>query len=139
MPFKPLLAAATPGGKWLAALLGDDPIVALKGAEADELLKAGSLVAPGVHRRRRRFSRHLPPGAARRPKRSPGRSLTCLQATDDPSLLVRPRAYWREKGQAATFLKRRFEQPQERLLAALGYAARLFPPIEQSLQAGRAV
>ncbi len=60
-----------------------------------------------------------------------------LQATDDPSLLVPAEAVWRERGPALAFLNHVFDQPQERLLMALGQAARLFPPIEASLVAAR--
>lgn len=60
-----------------------------------------------------------------------------LQATDDPSLLVPAEAVWRERGSALAFLNRVFDQPQERLLMALGLAASLFPPIEASLGAAR--
>ena len=44
---------------------------------------------------------------------------------------------WRERGSTLRFLKRRFDQPQERLLAGLGQAARLCPPIEASLSEPR--
>jgi SNF2 family DNA or RNA helicase len=57
-----------------------------------------------------------------------------LQATDDPSLLVSADQVWRQRGATARFVDRRFEQPQERLLAGLGRAARLFPPLERSLE-----
>lgn len=57
-----------------------------------------------------------------------------LQAVDDPSLLVPVEMVWKESGAALTFLHRRFENPQERLLADLGQACRLFPPLERSLQ-----
>ncbi len=60
-----------------------------------------------------------------------------LQASDDPSLLVPAGEVWRQRGATARFLNRRLEQPQERLLAGLGRAARLFPPIEASLRAAR--
>ena len=40
---------------------------------------------------------------------------------------------WRERGATFKYLDRRFEHPQERLLAGLGYAARVFPPLEASL------
>ena len=56
-----------------------------------------------------------------------------LQATDDPSLLVPAREVWRHRGSAAHFLNRRLDNPQERLLAGLGRASRLFVPIERSL------
>jgi superfamily II DNA or RNA helicase len=57
-----------------------------------------------------------------------------LQATDDPSLLVPAADVWCERGATARFLDRRLDHPQERLLAGLGRAARLFPPIEESLR-----
>ena len=57
-----------------------------------------------------------------------------LQATDDPSLLVPAAEAWRQRGATARFLNRRLDNPQERLLADLGRAARLFPPIEPSLR-----
>jgi SNF2 family DNA or RNA helicase len=60
-----------------------------------------------------------------------------LQATDDPSLLVPAEAVWRERGSTLKFLNRKFDAPQERLLAGLGQASRLYPPIETSLRAAR--
>ncbi|MDL5503598.1 MAG: SNF2 helicase-associated domain-containing protein, partial [Candidatus Methanoperedens sp.] len=38
-----------------------------------------------------------------------------------------------------SFLKRKFDHPQEKLLADLGKASRLFPPIEDSLNTARPV
>jgi len=60
-----------------------------------------------------------------------------LQARDDPSLLVPAGLVWRERGSTLRYLDRRFDNPQERLLAGLGQAARLFPPLEASLRAAR--
>ncbi len=60
-----------------------------------------------------------------------------LQASDDPSLLVPAEAAWRERGSTLKFLNRKFDQPQERLLAGLGYASRVFAPIEHSLRSAR--
>ncbi len=57
-----------------------------------------------------------------------------LQARDDPSLLVPAEAVWQARGGLLHQLGRRFDQPQEKLLAGLGYAARLFPPIGDSLK-----
>ena len=57
-----------------------------------------------------------------------------LQATDDPSLLVPAGDVWRRAGESARLLGRRFEYPQEALLAGLGHAARVYPPIAVSLQ-----
>ncbi|MBF8265808.1 MAG: rapA 2 [Dehalococcoidia bacterium] len=60
-----------------------------------------------------------------------------LQALDDRSLLIDAERVWKERSTVMTFLKRRFENPQERLLADLGRASRLYPPLENSLKAAR--
>jgi SNF2 family DNA or RNA helicase len=60
-----------------------------------------------------------------------------LQARDDPSLLVPAEMVWQIRGTVMKQLGRRFEQPQEKLLAGLGYAARLFPAITGSLKSVR--
>ena len=57
-----------------------------------------------------------------------------LQAHDDPSLLVPAQEVWRERGSTLSYLNHRFDQPQEKLLAGLGMAARLCPAIERSLK-----
>ncbi|MBV9712067.1 MAG: DEAD/DEAH box helicase, partial [Ktedonobacteraceae bacterium] len=57
-----------------------------------------------------------------------------LQANDDRSLLVPAENVWTERSSTLTFLKRKFENPQERLLTDLGKASRLFPVIEESLK-----
>ncbi len=57
-----------------------------------------------------------------------------LQAKDDRSLLVPAEQVWRERSSTLMFLKRKFENPQERLLGDLGKASRLFPAIEDSLK-----
>jgi hypothetical protein len=60
-----------------------------------------------------------------------------LQAGDDPSLLVPAGQVWRARGGTLSVLNRKFEGAQERLLAGLGLAARLFPPIMTSLRTAR--
>jgi len=60
-----------------------------------------------------------------------------LQANDDPSLLVPAEKVWRARGGTLRVLNRKFEGAQERLLAGLGLAARLFPPVVESLRAAR--
>ncbi|MCF6159483.1 MAG: DEAD/DEAH box helicase [wastewater metagenome] len=57
-----------------------------------------------------------------------------LQASDDPSLIVPARQVWQGTGKIAGFLHRKFDNPQERLLSALGRAAGIFAPIEESLE-----
>ncbi len=60
-----------------------------------------------------------------------------LQANDDPSLLVPAGQVWSERGSTLKFLNRKFDAPQERLLAGLGQASRIFAPIESSLRTAR--
>ncbi|MEX0659841.1 MAG: DEAD/DEAH box helicase [Egibacteraceae bacterium] len=60
----------------------------------------------------------------------------CLQATDDPSLIVPAAEVWQADA-TLRFLERSFEQPQERLLADLGRASRLYPELERALQVAR--
>jgi SNF2 family DNA or RNA helicase len=60
-----------------------------------------------------------------------------LQANDDRSLLVPADKVWQERSGTLTFLKRQFENPQERLLSDLGKATRVFPAIESSLRTAR--
>ena len=60
-----------------------------------------------------------------------------LQANNDRSLLVPADKVWAERSGALTFLKHRFENPQERLLADLARASRVFPDVEESLKAAR--
>lgn len=57
-----------------------------------------------------------------------------IQARDDPSLLIPAEEVWKKTKGALNHLGHRFEQPQEKLLTGLGYAARLFPPIGESLK-----
>ena len=57
-----------------------------------------------------------------------------IQAKDDPSLLIPAEEVWKKTRGVLTHLGHRFEQPQEKLLAGLGYAARLFPPVAESLK-----
>ncbi len=57
-----------------------------------------------------------------------------LQASDDPSLLVPAWEVWREHGDVLSYLNRRFDNPQEKLLEGLGLAADLCPAIRRSLK-----
>ena len=60
-----------------------------------------------------------------------------FQARSDPSLLVPAAEIWRGGSEAVQRLGGRLDHPQESLLAALGYTARLFEPVARSLQAPR--
>src|SRR5581483_8573567 len=56
-----------------------------------------------------------------------------LQVADDPSQLVPADRVWSETGPSLYAFGRQLDRPQERLLADLGRAARLFPPLEVGL------
>jgi non-specific serine/threonine protein kinase len=56
-----------------------------------------------------------------------------LQATDDPSLFVPAAEVWKTGRRLAVF-GRRLDDPQERLLADLGRATRLHPPLDRMLR-----
>ncbi len=60
-----------------------------------------------------------------------------LQANDDPSLLVPASKVWRARKGTLEVLNRQFEGAQERLLASLGLAGHIFPPIMHSLRTAR--
>jgi hypothetical protein len=51
--------------------------------------------------------------------------------------LIPAKEVWKKTKGALTHLGHRFEQPQEKLLAGSGYAARLFPPVTESLKGKR--
>ena len=60
-----------------------------------------------------------------------------LQARDDPSLLISADDVWKTRSNALRILDRSVEQPQEKLLTGLGYSARLFAPLQRSLQGAK--
>jgi SNF2 family DNA or RNA helicase len=60
-----------------------------------------------------------------------------LQSREHPEIMVSAGQIWQEKGQTLRINGRRFDQPQERLLAGLGIASRMFPPIKESLRSPR--
>ena len=60
-----------------------------------------------------------------------------LQAMDDRSLLVPAKDIWKRGSSEMAFIRKHFENPQERLLEDLGRASAIFPPIEDSLKDAR--
>jgi SNF2 family DNA or RNA helicase len=60
-----------------------------------------------------------------------------LQARDDLRLLIPAEQVWTAHSSQLRFGNRRVDRPQERLLAGLGAASRLFAPIERSLRTAR--
>ena len=127
---------------WLATLSREDAFVHLQGDAAQTLRRqvgawTDLTAAADADDAFRLCFRLVPPGEAGSKEDRPWRLEYMLQATDDPSLLVPVEDVWRHRGQTARFLTRRFDQPQERVLAALGRASRVFPPIEGSLRTAR--
>jgi SNF2 family DNA or RNA helicase len=136
-------ARLSPGERWLAALISEDPAVNLP-AEFLEQYRQWSQPAQ-IDRAGFRLCFRLEPPAADPDSRLLVPSVRArdwtlqymLQANDDPSLLVPAGIVWRERSSTLNYLKRRFEHPQEALLAGLGRAARVFPAIEDSLRQAR--
>lgn len=60
-----------------------------------------------------------------------------LQAIDDPEFLVDAPTIWNNPVERFTYRGRAIVQPQETFLMGLGFASRLYPPIEPSLQQSR--
>ncbi|MHB8577593.1 MAG: DEAD/DEAH box helicase [Dehalococcoidia bacterium] len=135
-------ADAAPVEAWLAALCGNAMLAGrpIELAAFRQVLQrwaspAGSALGAGApFRLCFRLEPPLNDVTNGRQQPDPWRLSYLLQATDDPSLLVAAADVWHVRGSTASFLDRRFEHPQERVLAALGRAARLFPPVERSLR-----
>jgi SNF2 family DNA or RNA helicase len=134
-------AASSPAAEaWLAALAADDARVA--GDPTDLALLAKQLDAwrqsapVDTGPLRTCFRLHPPPTAEETAEDVGWRLEFCLQATDDPSLVVPAADVWQTRD-TLRFLERRFERPQERLLADLGRASRLYPELERALQVAR--
>jgi len=122
----------TTGGKWLKALTDAPDQVEVSRREADALYKAwetwvGNAEIAGNSAFRITFRLDAPSETS-----SDWTLHYLLQAIDDPSLIISAAQLWR--GEAVRYLRSRFDNPQERFLAGLGFAARLFQPIEASLR-----
>ncbi|MQA88448.1 MAG: ATP-dependent helicase [Streptosporangiales bacterium] len=126
-------------GRWAAALTGTDSAV-----ELPEEGLAGELArwaAPLTRRDREAAARlcvqlHTPEDDA------PDASWPLvyhLQAADDPSLMVPADDVWATGAASMRVLGREVGDPQESLVRGLAEAARLFPPIDESLSEPRPV
>ncbi|MCX6026666.1 MAG: DEAD/DEAH box helicase [Chloroflexi bacterium] len=142
---RPRRAAArlAPGERWLAALASADPALDLPD-DFIQRYQAWSQPAESAGGNLRLCFRLDPPETKSaadlyipKARASDWTLGYFLQASDDPSLLVPAETVWRERGSTLKYLNRRFDQPQERLLAGLGLAARIFAPIEASLTHAR--
>jgi SNF2 family DNA or RNA helicase len=139
-------AKTGPAYRWIEALFADDPTLPVSPAQALDL-EAGqrawlrNLEAAGDAAFRISFRLQAPgvPAQAQPPgqRQDSWQIEYLLQARDDPSLLVPAHVVWKTRRSVLTRLSHRFEAPQEKLLAGLGYAARMFHPINESLQEAR--
>src|SRR6266852_4068238 len=127
--------------RWLQALSSDNPTLVVPTGELESFSTAmrtwlGQL-QPVDSGAAFRTCFRLDPPSEESDSASDWRVSFHLQANDDRSLLVPADKVWKERSSTLTFLKRKFENPQERLLADLGRASRLFPAIEESLRTAR--
>lgn len=140
-----------PPQRWLAALFAFDPRIdaspaQLKVFAASHAAWMRNLNVSGDRVFRIAFRLEAPPtadedaaeGGLGGPPRATSQSGWTLewylQAREDPSLMVPAELVWQSRATTLNQLGRRFDRPQEKLLAGLGYAARLFPPLLASLR-----
>ncbi len=133
-------AADLPAGAWLQALFADSPRLAGSPAALARLYASyqawlRSLHMAGDSHVRVAFRLEAPPQQAN--GEGEWQLHFMLQARDDPSLLVPAEMAWQSSSTVLHALGRTFTNPQEKLLAGLGYAARIFEPLRRSLQTGK--
>jgi len=133
--------SAQAASRWTEALLAADPMVEAPWSQLSTLHDQWRAWTESLHVAAdvpfRICFRLEPPAAAYAEPVEDWTLRFFLQASDDLSLVVPAERVWRERGSALRFLNRRFDQPQERLLAGLGLASRLFPPLERGLRSAR--
>jgi SNF2 family DNA or RNA helicase len=130
-----------PARRWLAALFKDNPTIKAATAPLQSLVASHRIWMRNLHLAGDaafRIAFRLEAPAQQSEKQRPDWQLHyLLQARDDPSLLIPAETVWKTRGSVLNELNHRFEQPQEKLLTGLGYAARLFQPIAASLKVKR--
>ncbi len=126
---------------WLQALSSNDPIITAHRVEMEAFLKQINAwleqIRPSLSAAPFRTCFRLDPPEDGDPKAARWGISFHLQAVEDRSLMIPSEKVWASRGSTLTFLKRKFENPQERLLADLAKAARVFPSIESSLKTAR--
>jgi SNF2 family DNA or RNA helicase len=143
----PDFAAQEPVYQWLRALFQNDPTVKGPVAQLQRLYTSyrawlRNLQVAGDRHFRVAFRLEAPIQQAEPTSKSKKAASDwllhfLLQARDDPSLLAPADQVWQTRSSVLKALGRHFEQPQEKLLAGLGYAARLFDPLRRSLQGAK--
>jgi SNF2 family DNA or RNA helicase len=123
-----------PANHWLEALFSENAIIKLSPARAQNLAASHKAWMRNLHVAGDAAFRIAFRLEAPALQQQPWQLHYLIQAKDDPSLLIPADEVWKKTRGVLTHLGHRFEQPQEKLLAGLGYAARLFPPITESLK-----
>jgi SNF2 family DNA or RNA helicase len=126
-----------PAHRWLEALFSDDPAIRLSSNQMQGLVSSHRAWMRNLHLAGDASFRIAFRLEAPALQNQPWQLHYLIQAKDDPSLLIPADEVWKKTKGALTHLGHRFEQPQEKLLAGLGYAARLFPPVAESLKSKR--
>jgi len=137
-PIRLIPENATPFETWLKALFENDATVKGSAVQMESLnssLRAWTrnLNAAGDHIYRVAFQLSEPQEENGDPESAIWTLRFLLQARDDPGLLVPSELVWSKRTNSMTVMGKRFDAPQEKLLAGLGYAARHFDPIIESL------
>jgi len=126
---------------WLQALSSRDPVLTASQAAMAAFLKQVNSwleqIRPSPSAAPFRTCFRLDPPEDGDPKSAAWGISFHLQAVEDRSLMIPSEKVWATRGGTLTFLKRKFENPQERLLADLAKASRVFPAIEASLKTAR--
>lgn len=130
--------------RWLHALFQEDARINASAGQLEALESAfrvwrRNLEAAGTRTYRIAYRLEAPEVQPADPNEPAWELHYLLQSRDDPSLMLPAEEVWRTGSSALVQLGRRFEQPQEKLLAGLGYTARVFPPVLSSLQARQPV
>jgi SNF2 family DNA or RNA helicase len=123
-----------PAYRWLEALFSADPAIQLSPNQLQNLASSHKAWMRNLHVAGDAAFRVAFRLEAPALQEQPWQLHYLIQAKDDPSLLIPAGEVWKKTRGTLTHLGHRFEQPQEKLLAGLGYAARLFPPITESLK-----
>jgi hypothetical protein len=128
---------AEPAHRWIEALFSDEPVIQLSPNQLQNLASSHKAWMRNLHVAGDAAFRVAFRLEAPALQEQPWQLHYLIQAKDDPSLLVPADEVWKKTRGTLTHLGHRFEQPQEKLLAGLGYAARLFPPNTDSLKSKR--
>ncbi|ACB50703.1 unknown [Crocosphaera subtropica ATCC 51142] len=100
----------------------------------DEYIISSDNQQLGINQFRVCFQLETPPINNKKSEQSNWRLNYCLQALDDPNILISAQAIWDNPVTQLVWNKRTIDYPQETLLKGLGLASRLSYLIEDSLQ-----